>query len=89
MCRLWGVAECNVTVGQWFLNVDLKTMSTATTKSHCLTEVKVVARILLHPSHPSNSARRVIMEEKFAKELTDKSRAVLPNSLRVARLQAH
>jgi hypothetical protein len=72
-----------------FLTVDLKTMSMATSKSHCLTKVKVVAKILLLPSHPSHGASRFIMEKESAMELTDKNRAILPKRLKVARLQAY
>jgi hypothetical protein len=54
-----------------------------------LIEFKVLARILLHPSHPSHSASRVNMEVDCAVELTNKDPAILPDSVRVARLQAH
>ena len=89
MCRLWRVAEGNVPMSELLLSVNLKTMSTATTKSHGLTEVKVVASILLLPSHPSHSASNIIMKEDCAVELTDKDWEIHPNTLCTARLQAH
>jgi hypothetical protein len=89
MCRLWRVAESNVTMSELFLTMDLKPTSTTTTKTHWLTEVKVVARIFLLPSHPSHSASWVIMEEDCAMEVTDKNRAILSKTLKVSRLQAY
>jgi hypothetical protein len=76
-------------MSELLLSVNLKTMSTATTKSHGLTEVKVVASILFMSSHPSHSASSIIMKEDSAVELTDKDWAIHPNTLCTSRLQAH
>jgi hypothetical protein len=76
-------------MSELLLSVNLETMSTATTKSHGLTEVKVVASILLLPSHPSHSASSIIMKEDCVVELTDKDWAIHPNTLCTSRLQAH
>jgi hypothetical protein len=73
-------------MSEFLLSVNLKTMSTATTKSHGLTKVKVVASILLLPSHPSHSASGIIMKENSAVELTDMDWAIHPNTLCTARL---
>jgi hypothetical protein len=70
-------------------SVNLKTMRTAITKSHGLTEVKVFASILLLSSHPSHSASNIIMKENSVVELTDKDWAIHNNTLCTARLQAH
>jgi hypothetical protein len=89
MSRLWRITECNITVTKWFLRVNLKASSMATTKSHCFTEVIVVARILLRPRYPGHSASSIIMKINCAVKLTNKGRAILPGSDRFARLQAH
>jgi hypothetical protein len=71
------------------LRVNLEPMSTASTKPHSFTEVKIVARVLLFTSHPSHGASGVIMKEYGAMELTHKDWTIVPNALFITGLQAH
>jgi hypothetical protein len=89
MCRLRRIAGSNVAMSEFLLRVNLKTMSTTTTKSHGFTEVKIVARVLLFTSHPRHSAIGIIMKEHGAMELTDTDWTIVPISLFITGLQAH
>jgi hypothetical protein len=88
-CRFRRIAESNVPMSELILRVNLKPMSTATTKSHGFTEVKIVASVLLFASHPSHMPSGIIMKEHGAMELSYKDRTIVPSSLFITGLQAH